>query len=156
MTNKTLFILAIVATFLVAVGVAQAQMHGFGSGMGSGPAMAQNAEPFGPGSKFYEETSKLRTDMQQKRLELRNLLSASPVDETKAKALQGEITKLHNEMAQKRLAAIIDYKKANPDWQPQSYRGMPGGEMHGQGMRDGMGGPGMMMGDMGHGMDYSQ
>ncbi|MBF0531118.1 MAG: hypothetical protein HQK55_18000 [Deltaproteobacteria bacterium] len=57
MIKKTLITLTIVATFLVTVGVAQAQTNGFGNGMDARPVSAHNERPSGPGSRFHSERS---------------------------------------------------------------------------------------------------
>lgn len=77
----------------------------------------------GPWKKFDEETANLRNDIYQKRIELRNLLSASEVDITKAKTLQAEINKLQNELSEKRLTAELEFRKDNPNWRPDAQYG---------------------------------
>ncbi|MBF0530087.1 MAG: periplasmic heavy metal sensor, partial [Deltaproteobacteria bacterium] len=80
-------------------------------------------------------TIKLKGRLYLKKRELHALLAAPQVDEAKANALHTEITKLHDELAQKRFAAMLDFKKKNPDWQPRlGHGGLMGGSMGGGGM----------------------
>lgn len=104
----------------------------------------------GPQMPMDEATIKLRGQLYQKHLEMQALLAAPQVDEAKASALQGEISKLRSELAQKHMAAVLDFKKKNPDWQPGGS-GCPMGGPHGGG-RMGWGGGGMGWGGGGMGM----
>lgn len=142
MTRKRVIWIVAVLAVLVLTGISQAGMgSGMGRGMGyradSGQMPHSGAATIGPGTKFHEETAKLRSDLHSKRLEMKGLLTQPQIDENKVTALQGEISKLQTEMAQKRLAAIIEYKKTNPDWQPGANSGRGRGMMKGQGFGPG-------------------
>ncbi len=112
--------------------------HGMGPGMmdrGMGNHMMGSHMSYGPGwtsdgtwKKFDEETANLRNDIYQKRIELRNLLSASEVDITKAKVLQAEINKLQNELSEKRLTAELEFRKNNPNWRPDAQYSQGSGQ----------------------------
>ena len=112
--------------------------RGMGSGMmdrGMGNHMMGSHMSYGPGwtsdgtwKKFDEETANLRNDIYQKRIELRNLLSASEVDITKAKVLQAEINKLQNELSEKRLTAELEFRKNNPNWRPDAQYSQGSGQ----------------------------
>ncbi len=142
MTKKIILSLTLAVGVLVigAVALAHGLDYGRGYGMGSGMSgydmgrgmgygmgnhmmgrhmvygYGQGWTTNGPWKKFDEETANLRNDIYQKRIELRNLLSASEVDITKAKALQAEINKLQNELSEKRLTAELEFRKDNPNW----------------------------------------
>ncbi|MEW6262039.1 MAG: periplasmic heavy metal sensor [Thermodesulfobacteriota bacterium] len=138
MTKKVTLVAVLVLAVAALAATALAQGPGYGRGMGYGYGqhmMAGYGSGWGPGGadgKFYEETIKLRGELQQKHEELRVLLSKPEVDEAKAKALNAEINKLRNDLSQKRLEAMLEFKKKNPDWNP-GY-GMGPGRMSGGGM----------------------
>ena len=105
-------------------------MSGYGMGHGMGNHMTGRHMGYGSGwttdgawKKFHEETANLRKDIYQKRIELRNLLSASEVDITKAKTIQAEINKLQNELSEKRLTAELEFRKDNPNWRTDAQYG---------------------------------
>ena len=121
---------------------------GYHMNQGYGPGGYHMMGPgYGPGrmwndgtaetSKFWEETAELRKQIYDKQVELNNVLSADKVDEGQAKQLQADINKLRNEMSEKRLAANLEFRKNNPDYQGgtgQGYRGGFGpGYHHGYG-----------------------
>jgi Spy/CpxP family protein refolding chaperone len=86
-----------------------------GQGMvGGGPGYMMGAWQ-GPGQGFDEETTAAFNQLHEKRLELNTLLSGPEIDEAKAKALQAEINTLHDKLAEKRLAAALEFRKNNPD-----------------------------------------
>lgn len=83
--------------------------------------------------KFKDETAQLRSDLWAKRGELRILLTTSTPDETKAMALQKEISDLKGKMADKRIQYAFEARKINPD--AMMAWGFGKGS-HGRGMRD--------------------
>ena len=93
-------------------------MMGYGpgdcDGTGYGPGRAGRGGRGGRalGSAFFEEIAPLRQELFQKRAELRAVLAAQTPDEAQAKSLQAEVNKLHNDMAMKRLEAVLAAKTA--------------------------------------------
>jgi len=104
----------------------------------AGPGPGYGWGPGGPGAD--EATIKLMSGLYQKNLEMRALLAAPKVDEAKTLALQEEINKLRGELATKRLAAMLEFKKNNPDWQPGAGFGYGPGGRHRGGWGPGPGG----------------
>lgn len=122
----------------------------------AGPSLAQQAGSGNPGYKggqgrggysgpmaqFHQDNAGLRDQLRQKTREFMGLFAQPQVDEAKAKSLNQEITKLRNELSEKRLAYTLEYKKRNPDWQPRFGAGR-GYHGHRRGMgNQGRGGPG--------------
>lgn len=111
---------------------------------------------------FFDETQDLRQDMYQKRLELQSELAKKSPDAQKATALQNDISKLTEELGQKRLDFILKMKKINPGigrvggWGTMDndanwsygigHHGRHMGRWGGYGMGPGMMGPGYGMG----------
>ena len=128
MTKKSVFSIVIVAGLLAVATAAFAFGPGNNSGynrMGRGGGYGgqmMDGEGYGMGwnggavdRKFWDETADLRNSMYQKHLALNNVLTAPEVDEAQARALQNELNTLQAEMAQKRLAASLEFRKNNPD-----------------------------------------
>lgn len=134
MTKKGIIGLILVLSLVVIGTTALAQGPGYGR-RGSGPGYGGFGQCWGPGTdaRFNEETAKLREDLYRKRVEMRDLLAAPKVDGSKVKALQGEINRLQNELADKRLAGALEFKKNNPDWRPGYGYGQGQGYGHGRG-----------------------
>lgn len=65
--------------------------------------------------KFYDETSQLRKDLRDKRIELHDLLDTDNPDVEKAKAIQSEISTIQAKMAQKRVEFMVEKRKIAPD-----------------------------------------
>jgi Spy/CpxP family protein refolding chaperone len=134
MTKKTLIGLILTLALVLTVSAAYAQGFGPGDGgfMGRGHMMGGGGQMMGRGhmmgggprwnteldSKFALETAKVRGEIAQKRIELDAVLSAPAVDEAKALALQADIHKLMGDLAQKKMAADLEFRKKNPDWRP--------------------------------------
>ncbi|MBU2549770.1 MAG: hypothetical protein KKB20_15255 [Proteobacteria bacterium] len=132
MTKKSVVGLALVLTLVLAGTSAMAFGPGYGGGgRGFGPC-SWNSD-----SDESVAMAKLRGEIYGKYAELNQLISQSPVDEGKVKALQGEINKLNNQLADKRIEAQIEFKKKNPDWKP-GY-GWGDGQGRGQGRGHGPG-----------------
>ena len=115
----------------------------------AGPALAQpgykggqgRGWSSGPMAQFYQDNAGLNDQLRQKTRELMDLFAQPQVDEAKTKGLNQEITKLRNELSEKRLEYMLEYKKRNPDWQPRFGAGR-GHYGHRQGMGNrGRGGP---------------
>ena len=64
---------------------------------------------------FFEETSELRENLYQKRLELRAELAKKDPDAKKAVNLQKEISEIESQLDQKRVEQRIKMRKENPD-----------------------------------------
>ena len=65
--------------------------------------------------KFYDETSQLRRDLRDKRIDLHDLLDTENPDIEKAKAIQSEISTIQGNMAQKRVEFMVEKQKIAPD-----------------------------------------
>ena len=91
---------------------------------------------------FFEDTRELRENLYQKELELRSELAKKDPDANTAAGLQGEISDLSGQLAQKRVDHRIRMQKENPDF----FAG------RGYGMHRGYGKGGGGMG-RGYGMD---
>lgn len=89
--------------------------------------------------KFYDETAQVRSDLRAKQGELRALMNTSNPDETKAKALQEEVSDLKAKMAEARIEYQLKARKINPD------------ARYGLGAGKGKGGYGRHMRGYGHG-----
>ena len=88
--------------------------------------------------KFTDETADLRENLWAKSGELNTLMNSTNPDAVKAKALQGEISDLRSQMAEKRTGYELEARKINPDTSYGSGygrggRGMRGGPMMGYG-----------------------
>ena len=113
-----------VGSGMTGYGMSRGMGYGMGNHMmGTHMGYGQEWTSGGPWKKFDEETASLRNEIYQKRIELGNLLAASEVDITGAKALQAEINKLQNELSEKRLTAELEFRKNNPDWRPDAQYG---------------------------------
>ena len=90
---------------------------------------------------FFEETSDLRENLNQKKLELRAELAKKDPDAKKAVDLQKEISELKGELDQKRIVQRIKMKKENPEmFSGRGYGfGGRGKGYGGRGMGQGMG-----------------
>lgn len=64
---------------------------------------------------FYNDTSRLRDQIQEKRFNLNNELNKGNPDATKAAQLQKELSKLNNEFDQKRIAYQLEVRKILPE-----------------------------------------
>lgn len=102
---------------------AAALAHGPGTGRGYNMGYGPGRLTGGPWKKFDEETAKVRNEILQKRIELRNLPGASEVDITKAKNIQAEINKPENELPEKRLTAELEFRIENPNRRPDAQSG---------------------------------
>ena len=94
--------------------------------------------------KFTDETADLRENLWAKSGELNTLMNSTNPDAVKAKALQGEISDLRSQMAEKRTEYELEARKINPDTRYGSGygrggRGMRGGPMMGYGGNGGYG-----------------
>ena len=94
--------------------------------------------------KFTDETADLRNKLWTKSGELNVLMNSTNPDAVKAKALQGEISDLRSQMAEKRTGYELEARKINPDTRYGSGygrggRGMRGGPMMGYGGNGGYG-----------------
>ena len=133
------------------------QGSGFGPGAGMGPR--GYGAPSNQGSlseeqidklnkerqAFIEETRTVRDGLYQKQLELRSELAKTDPDVQKATALQGEISSLQSQLAQKRIEQQIKMKKEFPELADRGYRsGRPGFGRRGMGPGYGSQGRGMM------------
>jgi UDP-glucose 6-dehydrogenase len=115
MTKKTVLALLLIVGLLIVGASAYAYGPGYGRGCGGyGQGFGQG----GADDKFRQDNAQLLADLYQKNLEMRALWAAAQVDEGKAKALQAEINKLQNDLAEKRLAAELEFRKNNPDLRP--------------------------------------
>ena len=65
-------------------------------------------------SAFFEETQALRQDIFSKRLEIKSEVYKREPDTAKALSLQKDLSELKAQLAQKRVAHIIDVRKINP------------------------------------------
>ena len=83
--------------------------------MGPGWGPGQGPMAYGPGYQFDEETAKIMGQLHQKGFELQALLAAKELDEAKIKTVHGEMTALKNQLSDKRLADMIEFRKNNPD-----------------------------------------
>jgi len=88
--------------------------------------------------KFTDETADLRNKLWTKSGELNTLMNSADPDAVNAKALQGEISDLRSQMAEKRTEYELEARKINPDTRYGSGygrggRGMRGGPMMGYG-----------------------
>ena len=160
--NKIIILLAIMAT----VGIAATSFAGWGREWGGycgGPGSGYSQRGYGgPGywgdmsdediaklneerMSFFEETSDLRQNLHQKRLELRAELAKKDPDAKKAVSLQKEISELEGQLSQKRVEQRIKMQKENPElFSGRGYRYGGRGKGYGYGSR-GMGrgmGPG--------------
>ena len=137
------------------------QGSGFGPGAGMGPR--GYGAPSNQGSlseeqidklnkerqAFIEETRTVTDGLYQKQLELRSELAKTDPDVQKATALQGEISNLQSQLAQKRIEQQIKMKKEFPELADRGYRS--GGPGYGRrGMGPGYGSQGMMGPGYGH------
>ena len=138
MTKKLWLSLFVVVGLLALTVPALAQ----GPGYGRGPGYGWGGGPcwWGADQEADQETIKLRSGLYQKGLEMRALLAAPNVDEAKAQALQAEINQLRGELSNKRLSAMLEFKKKNPDWQPGAGFGYGPGWRHRGGWGPGPGG----------------
>jgi zinc resistance-associated protein len=131
------------------------QGSGFGPGVGMGPRGYGAAGNQGSLSDeqidklnkerqaFFEETRTVRDSLYQKQLELRSELAKKDPDVQKATGLQGEISNLQSQLAQKRIEQQIKMKKDFPELADRGYRS--GGTGYGRrGMGPGYGPQGMM------------
>ncbi|MBF0530100.1 MAG: hypothetical protein HQK55_12680 [Deltaproteobacteria bacterium] len=135
MTNKNIFAVIAIILILAAGSWAMAAQDSPAAGQGSTYGGPRGRGGPGFNMPMDEATIKLQGQLYMKKLELRALLAAPQVDEAKATALHAEVTKLKDEVAQKRFAAMLDFKKKNPDWQPRlGHGGAMGGSMAGGGM----------------------
>ena len=91
-------------------------------------------------AKYDEETVKLQSELWQKKAKFRALLAEPKWDEAKIKALHQDMQKLKNQLAEKRLAQMFEFKKRNPDWQPGYGQGRGKGRGLSQGGSRGWGG----------------
>ena len=146
MLKKSLMAVVLVLVLIWAGSTVWAQGGGGwgrgGGGYGFGPCRAGSGG-FGP--QMDQETVALRDNLVQKRQEMFDLLSAAEVDETKVKAVQGEINQIRQQLSDKRLASMIEFRKNNPDWRPGYGKGYGRGygQGRGQGRSGGQGyGPG--------------
>ena len=118
---------------------------GYGKGFSSerGPAWGRNLTDEerqkleAERDAFFDSTSGLRQSIYQKKLELRAEMAKPSPDAAKAATLQGEISGLKAEMAQKRLEHQLKVKEINPE-----MGAMMMGKGDGRGGRRGYGGGG--------------
>lgn len=66
-------------------------------------------------ANFFEKTKELRETIYAKELEIRSELAKANVNETKASALQKELSKLRTQLDQKHIDHIINVRKINPN-----------------------------------------
>ena len=122
MTKKTVLASLLILGLLVVGASAFAYGPGYGRGCGGPGGYGQSYGPDGDGpvidDKFQQENSQILADLYQKNLEMQALWAAPQVDEGQAKALQAEINKLQNDLAEKRLAAELEFRKNNPNLRP--------------------------------------
>ena len=120
MTKKTILALMLVAGLLIAGASAYAYGPGFGNGCSGWYGQGYGRGDNGPyiNDKFQQENSRTIANIYKKNLELQALWAAPQVDEGQIKALQAEINKLQNDLAEKRLAATLEFRKNNPNLRP--------------------------------------
>ena len=82
--------------------------------------------------KFYNETDRLRNEIQSKSTELNSYLNSTNPDSQKLKALQRELSDLRSEMDEKRLTYELEARKILPDTR---FRGGYGKGYYGHHMR---------------------
>ncbi|MBW2062689.1 MAG: hypothetical protein JRI95_14170 [Deltaproteobacteria bacterium] len=136
MTKKTILILTLVlsltlaGTYVWAHGPGQGRggSSGWGAIMGTKGGHMMGWHQGGPWAQVDEETAKLRTDLQRKRIEMMALFAKETLDEEQIKAVHDEMNKLRTELSNKRLELGIKFKKENPD----KLFPFPGGPRHGQ------------------------
>ena len=134
MKKAVLPLVAVLILIMAGVSLVQAQpaqVPGPGTGYGFGQARGGPGGGRGPGgggfspmAKFREdpEVVQLRTQVLEKRRALQNLFTAETMDEAAVTSLHKEILALNNQIAEKRMAYMVEFKKRNPDWQPQFNR----------------------------------
>jgi len=158
----------VVALVVAMVGVSANAFAGWGRGGGYGPCQGGYGQGWGgedvkltdeqitklqeEQKAFYEATSKLRQDLQQKRLEMASEMAKEKPDAKKAADLQKAISELDAQFDQKRLDHQLKVKQISPNagygpgfggGRGAGCRMMGGGQMMGRGM---MGGGGPMTG----------
>ena len=96
------------------------------------PGQAQPVGPlagggFGPMRDFAQnpETQALRQEIQDKTRQLFALFGQPEFDEAAAKNLHQEVSRLRQELSDKRFEAALEFKKRNPDWQPRVTQPRP-------------------------------
>lgn len=75
---------------------------------------------------FFEETKDLRQDMRQKRLEMRAEMAKKSPDSDKLFALQKEVSELHGQFAEKKLAHRLEMREQFPDLPHAGFGGKRG------------------------------
>lgn len=140
--NKIRMIALVVMVALMGFGTYAFAGKGMKSaaGQGGGCAAMQNlsaedqAKVKAEMDAFFKDTETLRTQIQQKALELKTEMQKTEVDAQKAAAIQTEISALHAQMDQKRLQHHINLSKINPAL-GSCFKGFMGGPGHHGGMK---------------------
>ncbi|MDA8141729.1 MAG: periplasmic heavy metal sensor [Desulfobacteraceae bacterium] len=120
-------------------------MMGYGQGYGMGPGMMYGYGPRGSGAwgnltdeqrtkldaaqeKFFNDTQKLRDQIQDKRFALQNELTKDTPDAAKVGTLQKELSSLEGEFDQKAIQHQLEIRKLLPENTRRGFaRGYGGG-----------------------------
>lgn len=144
-------VIALAATILLPFGFGTDAFAGRGRGGGWGWCGGSDAEPdgmydrsggYGPGYRyggrstlteeqakaleverqaFFEATDDIRDSLRQKQFALRSEMAKKDVDVEAAKKLQGEISDLEAQLAEKRIEHMVKIREIDPDGAGRSF-----------------------------------